>query len=264
MTHVIDYHVRYAGDADLDRVLALRRHAETWLHAAGIDQWTVRSTGERNIRQQIADGTTFVVTTGAGDVIGSLALDAADLDFWTPTEANQPALYLYKFIISSERRGRGLGDALLNWACTRAAIAGARWLRLDCWKTNPGLHKYYLDRGFRQVDVRDTPGRQSGALFERPVDTILPVPDDDRFRLIDDTPPLAHPQRFASFDRYDPTGEAAIWQDAANVVNDMRRRPLPNESWNAALEAASRELETHARQIRQAQGMYYRVIDGRP
>ncbi|MEU1956793.1 hypothetical protein [Nocardia rhamnosiphila] len=63
-------------------------------------------------------------------------------------------------------------------------------------------------------------------------------------------------------DRYDPTGEAAIWSRAAELVASLRT-PEMSEDWNAALEQASRALDSEARGVRQGKGgMYYRVISG--
>ncbi|MBF6284475.1 hypothetical protein REK76_29410 (plasmid) [Nocardia farcinica] len=63
-------------------------------------------------------------------------------------------------------------------------------------------------------------------------------------------------------DRYDPTGEAAIWDRAAELVSSMRDLNLSTD-WNTALEQAARALSNEARGIRQGPGgMYYRVISG--
>jgi hypothetical protein len=62
-------------------------------------------------------------------------------------------------------------------------------------------------------------------------------------------------------DRYDPTGEAAIWQAASNAVAKMKT-DQQSEDWNAALEQAARRLENEARGIRQGAGMYHRTISG--
>jgi hypothetical protein len=66
---------------------------------------------------------------------------------------------------------------------------------------------------------------------------------------------------------YDPNGEAAVWEAAARLVADMRlAAPMPDDVehdyWNTALTQAARALETEARKIKQANGMYYRVLDG--
>lgn len=78
------YSIRTAGEDDVDAVLALRRHAEDWLRAAGIEQWTRSAYGARVIKGWIGAGSTFVVEDAAGEIIGTLSLDAADPDFWTP------------------------------------------------------------------------------------------------------------------------------------------------------------------------------------
>ncbi|TLW89244.1 GNAT family N-acetyltransferase [Saccharomonospora piscinae] len=179
------YTVRPGTAADADTVLQLRRHAERWLREAGIDQWTSSTKGSRAIYRQVADGTTFIVRDDSSAPVGSLCLEGPDTDFWTQQEVQQPASYLYKFMLAAAARGTGLGDALLNWACKRAASQGNRWLRLDCWRSNTALHDYYIRRGFQHVDTRTAPGRQSGALFERPTDVILPVRGE--VELVDET-----------------------------------------------------------------------------
>ncbi|MDT5017028.1 MAG: hypothetical protein QOD39_3188 [Mycobacterium sp.] len=182
---MITYQVRVAEDRDVDAVLALRRHAERWLKDAGIEQWTKSEYGARVIKGWIGAGSTFVVEAENGDIVGSLSLDAGDPDFWTEDELREPALYLYKFIIRSDHRGNGLGDVLLDWSGYRTELSGNLWLRLDCWRDNPGLHKYYLDRGFSYLTTRTHPVRMSGALFERPAE--LRLATDRPIELIDRT-----------------------------------------------------------------------------
>lgn len=161
--------IRTATPDDVDAVVALRIEAEEWLHAAGINQWVDRARGIRNIRDGIAAGTTYVVADDTGAVIASLTLAGPDLDFWTSEDDLDSALYLYKFMIAKRHRGTGLGDELLDWACAQAAQRGYRWLRLDCWRENTALQRYYQRRGFKYVRTVMVDGRGSGALFQRPV-----------------------------------------------------------------------------------------------
>ncbi|MFB6720178.1 GNAT family N-acetyltransferase [Kribbella sp. NPDC056345] len=183
MTDVPTYHLRVAEEADVESVLALRRHAEQWLRDAGIEQWTKSEYGAGVMKGWIGAGSTFVVQTDDGDIIGSLSLDAGDADFWTPEELSEPARYLYKFILRSDHRGNGLGDVLLDWASYRTESTGDLYLRLDCWRDNTGLHNYYLRRGFQYIDTRPHPIRMSGALFERSAE--LRLAQSAPLRLID-------------------------------------------------------------------------------
>ena len=49
MTEVSTYRLRIAQEADVEPILALRRHAEEWLRDAGIEQWTKSEYGARVI-----------------------------------------------------------------------------------------------------------------------------------------------------------------------------------------------------------------------
>ena len=190
------YHVRTATADDYEALVALRVHAEDWLRKSGVEQWLRTSVGEENIREQIEVGTMYAVTTATGEVVGCLALDIADPDFWTERESHQPAWYLYKFILHSEHRGLGLGDVLLDWACYRAELSHAIWLRLDCWRTNTKLHRYYIDRGFTHKRTVEHPTRKSGALFERW--TEIRLVQQPRVHLMDDVLGEEFTQQLAS------------------------------------------------------------------
>lgn len=65
---------------------------------------------------------------------------------------------------------------------------------------------------------------------------------------------------------YDPTGEVAVWEEAARVVLELLRTPAPDDQiddWNTALHQASRALEKRGRELKQANGMYCRPLTER-
>lgn len=188
MTHT--YRLRYSDPTDLDAVIALRRYAEQWLADAGITQWTSSEKGDRQIRQHFENSRSFIVEDETGTTVASFALGTGDTDFWTARELAVPASYLYKFILGPAVRGTGLGDVLLDWACYQAELIGGLYLRLDCHRSNTGLHEYYRRRGFYPVDNREAAGRDSGALFERIAETRLAQPA--RVTLVDMTDPGEH------------------------------------------------------------------------
>lgn len=66
------------------------------------------------------------------------------------------------------RAGAGIGDLTLRWVIDRAATQGARWGRLDAWRTNTDLHAYYQQRGWDYLRTVELAGRKSGAQFQRP------------------------------------------------------------------------------------------------
>ena len=88
-------------------------------------------------------------------------------DLWTPKEAAEPALYAHKLTVTRAYGGQGLGAERLDWAGSRAAAAGDRWLRVDVWTTNRQLQDYYRRLGFAHVRTVVLAHNPSGALFQR-------------------------------------------------------------------------------------------------
>ncbi|MBG0828768.1 GNAT family N-acetyltransferase [Planomonospora sp. ID67723] len=157
---------RATGD-DLPAVLALLAETAAWLDSRGIRQWPAGGFPAGRIAPLIEEGAMYVVH-GADGPAATVALDGhADPEFWTPGDGPGSALYVHKLSVARSHCGRGLGEALLDWAGLRVLAAGRRWLRLDCAKDNPGLQAYYRRQRFTHLRTVDLPHRASGALFQR-------------------------------------------------------------------------------------------------
>jgi GNAT superfamily N-acetyltransferase len=165
---------------DLDLLLMMRREAAEWLAAKELDQWASDWPDPDGmsamVLRSVQDGTVWLVRDDNGTTIATLTLDTwANPDLWTPEEAAEPARYVHRLIVRRQFSGTGLGAELLDWCGTRAAIAGATWLRLDVWTANTKLQRYYLVQGFKHVRTRHLAHNPSGALFQRPA-RIVPTP----------------------------------------------------------------------------------------
>jgi GNAT superfamily N-acetyltransferase len=141
--------------------------ASAWLASRGIDQWQYPPHTDR-IVQALGQGEVFIAFLGDGPAATLQVDPSADSEFSTAEDRPETALYVHRMAVSRAAAGRGLGGAMLDWATDRAAAAGKQWLRLDAWKDNAGLHRYYESKGFTRVRVIDLPHRRSGALFQRP------------------------------------------------------------------------------------------------
>lgn len=163
--------VRVATEGDDQVVMALLAEATRWLGERGSDQW--QNLEERRllgVRRDTGEGTLFLVHDGTGPV-GTITVDEmADADFWRGSDDVRSALYVHRMAVARARGGECIGSSMLDWAGRRAVEKGRTLLRLDAWRTNYDLHKYYVKQGFRHVrDVEPNPvdPRGSGALFER-------------------------------------------------------------------------------------------------
>ncbi len=171
--------VLLATPAEQDVVMGLLDDASRWLRTKGTDQWEKpwpdsQGRAER-VRETIAAGRTWLVWGPAG-AVGTVSMDEEPDDrLWTARERGEPACYLRRLVVRRDHAGHRLGAELLNWAGTRAARLGARWVRVDVWTTNRALHAYYRAQGFEHVRTRELPDYPSGALFQRAA-AVRPTP----------------------------------------------------------------------------------------
>lgn len=166
--------IRPAEVADVADLMALRIEAEEWLAAAGVDQWrnpATRGPALDKWRTDIAEGRTYVVED-AGAIVATVTLARPDLDFWRPEDDLDAALYVAKLITSRAVAGQNVGGLLIDWVAARAREQGRPYVRLDVWRTNTRLQRYYEREGFRHVRTEAPTHRMSGWLGQRPADLV--------------------------------------------------------------------------------------------
>ena len=164
--------IRRAVPGDLRTVTSILHSVARWLHQQGIDQWPdgSPSLGPVRISGQIERGEFWIVSEDR-DPIAVIALSRfGDIDFWSPAELAEPAVYVSKAAVLRRAAGRGIGAMLLRWAVDHTAAEGIDRVRLDVWKTNEALQDYYRRQGWRYLRTVEAEGRNSGALFCRPAE----------------------------------------------------------------------------------------------
>jgi GNAT superfamily N-acetyltransferase len=157
---------RAKTQADIDTVAAMWVRSAAWLRSKGSDQWQY-PVKMANIEAAVAADACWLAYRD-GTPIGTITLDTnAEPQYWTPEDEPNNALYIHRMVVEETGRGEEIGSALLDWAGERAETMGRRWLRLDAWRSNRALHRYYQDRGFELVRTVPDPSG-SGACFQRP------------------------------------------------------------------------------------------------
>ncbi|MFF1819155.1 hypothetical protein ACFVWG_17780 [Kribbella sp. NPDC058245] len=157
--------IRRAEPSDIEAFLDVLATATARLHARGIQQWPPRFAPSK-VLPDIEAGDAYIIWDGSDAIATTILNTNGDRDFWTPDELAGPAFYVSK--ISTVSGYGGLGTAVLDWCGRETARRGGELLRLDAWRTNLDLQKYYLSQGFRHVRTVELAHRNSGALFERP------------------------------------------------------------------------------------------------
>ncbi|MGW6582317.1 GNAT family N-acetyltransferase [Streptomyces globisporus] len=163
-----DLLVRPGRIDELNVVETLLCEASAWLASRSIDQWQYPPHRDR-ITEALERGVCFLAFEDSRPIATIQVDDFADPEFWNPEDRPEAALYVHRMAVARSNSGAGVGSMLLDWASERAAEQGKRWLRLDAWKDNQGLHQFYKDAGFTLLRIMDLPHRRSGALFQRPI-----------------------------------------------------------------------------------------------
>jgi GNAT superfamily N-acetyltransferase len=162
-----------AADSDaLAALVQLRREAAAWLQAKGemqwVNDWPDTETMLAGFERDLREGATWFATDDAGAFLGAITINGrTNPGLWTPQE-EATALFVHRLTLARAAAGRGVGSRMLDFAGQRAELAGRQSLRLDAWTTNEGLHRYYLNQGFRLVRVVPNHHSPSAACFERP------------------------------------------------------------------------------------------------
>jgi GNAT superfamily N-acetyltransferase len=178
--------LRRASERDYRQVQELIKDATHWLRTMSTDQWAKPWPSEegrkRRIQAAIQAGQTWIVWDSALPV-ATVTASREDHEIWPPEKHRDPAVYVARLVVRRQYSGRGLGAELLDWSGLRAnRHYGARWVRVDVWRTNAKLHAYYRQQGFEFYgfceSIDDYP---SSALFQKRTDQIVPL-DQPSFR----------------------------------------------------------------------------------
>ncbi|MEU6221281.1 GNAT family N-acetyltransferase [Streptomyces sp. NPDC047022] len=167
-----DVTIRPAVSSEVDVIASMWAEAGRWLNSKGIDQWQYpANTGK--IFRDIEHGYVYIMEDGP-ETLGTITVDEfADPEFWASGDGPDAALYAHRIIVRPVFGGASLGSSMLDWAAQKAKVMGKVWLRIDAWKTNATLGRYYESQGFTHVRTVDLPHRRSGALYQRPAGTAV-------------------------------------------------------------------------------------------
>jgi ribosomal protein S18 acetylase RimI-like enzyme len=165
-----------AEPADLDAIVGLIDGAAAWLRTKDTDQWENpwpnRSGRDTRVKEGIDRGKTWIVRDDE-ITAGTITMDTeAHPKLWPEMDVQEPAVYVHRLVVNRKFAGKGIGASLVELAGDLAFREyAARWIRVDVWDNNTGLHNYYRNLGFMPHSTAKAPekGYRSTALFQRAI-----------------------------------------------------------------------------------------------
>lgn len=220
---------------NLGAVLGLIEDARDWLWTKGTDQWEkpwpTPQARDARVLSGLRRAATWIVWDGdipAATVTITPRMNSA---VWSNQHCTcnlaERAVFVHRLITAKKYAGLGLGAELIDWAGLRGKrLYGAKWIRIDVWRTNQGLHDYYLKRGFEPCGFCADPGYPSGALFQKPVWVIrersIPQLIESPDRLVVDRPLRRSRLRIPAFTWF---GSAMIGTYGSRECGPAKSRP---------------------------------------
>jgi GNAT superfamily N-acetyltransferase len=174
---------------NLKAVLGLVEDAREWLWTKDTDQWAAPWPDERSrdtrVLKGLQSGTTWIVWDGDIPAATVTTTPRRNSAVWSEPactcDLTERAVFVHRLIAARKYAGLGLGAELIDWAGLRGQrLYGAKWIRIDVWATNKGLHDYYLKTGFAPCGFCMDPSYPSSALFQKPV-SVIRKPSVPRF-----------------------------------------------------------------------------------
>jgi GNAT superfamily N-acetyltransferase len=139
-------HIRPAEAPDADDIEAMLLEAARWVDALGVVMWEEGELDRARLEREIA-AQQFVVAEAGCEVAGAIRFQLDDALFWPDLPAGRSA-FVHRLVVRRAFKGRGVSQALLQWAVDRARSLGREALRLDCDADRSKLRRLYEDFGF--------------------------------------------------------------------------------------------------------------------
>lgn len=176
-------------EEDFPIVIGLIGKARKWLGTIGTDQWATpwpdEDARDERVRAGLRNGKTWMVRHRGVAVATITIATRRNAAVWqTPyctCDLGERAVFVHRLIVDRDAGWPGLGAELIDWAGRRGRrLYGAKYIRIDVWTGNKGLHNYYLATGFEPCGECPDPEYPSGALFQKPV-AAIPAPSHPMF-----------------------------------------------------------------------------------
>lgn len=148
----MNIHFRATYPADIDRIMALVRGAQSWFRSQGIDQWQDGYPTPEIFEADIREGNSYVgicdgqvVVTGCLCFTGEPTYREIFEGGWLNEE---PYAVVHRLVVDSALKGQGLAGEFLKFAIGECHQRGVANIRIDTHRENRPMQRLIARHGF--------------------------------------------------------------------------------------------------------------------
>ena len=160
---------------DIDFIFQLFDSAIAYQRKKGYDLWPQFS--RDIIEAEIAEKRHWKIVED-GKTICIVSVVYEDPIIWGEDRNKQASVYLHRITTNPDFKGKGIMNAIREWAIQHAKENNKQFVRMDTWGKNENLRNYYINCGFPYIgqqylqEAEELPKHYGGAelsLFETEV-----------------------------------------------------------------------------------------------
>jgi hypothetical protein len=144
--------IRQAKASDTETVSSILQEAANWLISRGTPLWKADELVPDKIGTDVSGGL-FWLADVDGAPAGCVRFQTEDRLFWPDVPPHESA-FIHWLAVRRQFAGGAVSGTLIQWAKTRAARLGKRYLRSDCEAKTRSLCAVYERAGFKKHSER--------------------------------------------------------------------------------------------------------------
>ena len=146
--------IRKGSYNDLNDIVDLVTACRLNMEEQNIYQWNHTYPLAKDFEKDISKEELFVKESG-GEVIGCVVLSLEMDEFYKNVswkDSNHKALYVHRLAVLPKFQGQGIARELMDFAEDYALKNNIQSVRLDTFSQNKRNQKFYLNRGYKQLE----------------------------------------------------------------------------------------------------------------
>ncbi|MBC7874581.1 MAG: GNAT family N-acetyltransferase [Ferruginibacter sp.] len=88
-----------------------------------------------------------------GDRIACIFMTAYNDPFIWGERNKDPAVYIHRIVTHPDWRGNNYTGKIISWSKEHGKSLGKKFIRMDTWGDNPKLNDYYVQCGFKFLEI---------------------------------------------------------------------------------------------------------------